>query len=27
MMFVRDGIDGLQDIYFLRKRSLVDDRH
>lgn len=26
-MFVRNGIDGLQDIYFLRKRSLVDDHH
>lgn len=27
MMFVRNGIDGLQDIYFLRKRSLVDNHH
>ena len=26
-IFVRNGIDGLQDIYFLRKRSLVDDHH
>ena len=26
-LFVRNGIDGLQDIYFLRKRSLVDDHH
>ncbi len=27
MVFVRNGIDNLQDIYFLRKRSLVDDHH
>ncbi len=26
-MFVRNGIDNLQDIYFLRKQSLVDDHH
>jgi hypothetical protein len=26
-IFVRNGIDGFQDIYFLRKRSLVDDHH
>lgn len=26
-MFVRNGIDGLQDIYFLRKASLVDNHH
>lgn len=27
IMFVRNGIDGLQDIYFLRKQSLVDNHH
>ena len=27
MMVIRNAIDGLQDIYFLRKRSLVDDHH
>lgn len=26
-LMVRNGIDGLQDIYFLRKQSLVDDHH
>lgn len=27
MIFIRNGIDGLQDIYFLRKQSLVDNHH
>lgn len=27
IIFVRNGIDGLQDIYFLRKASLVDNHH
>lgn len=26
-IFVRNGIDGLQDVYFLRKQFLVDDHH
>ena len=26
-IFVRNSIDNLQDIYFLRKQSLVDDHH
>jgi hypothetical protein len=27
VIVVRNGIDGLQDIYFLRKQSLVDNHH
>jgi len=26
-MFIRNMIDGLQDMYFLRKRAIVDDHH